>query len=265
MRSSGGARSTSEPHTTSDPDTTSDLYGAAAEFYALLAAPTWARLGPLLHRALDGVEPGHGPLLDLGAGTGLSTEVAADAVLRAQVLAVEPSAGMRVALSTRLACRPALAGRVTVTVTAGTLRDARLPRRLCAAVALGVVGHRAPAERASLWRPLSEHLAPGAPAVVDVLDRTAPPTRAPLRPATRRVGDLDHESWSEGADDGWTLTYRVRDGETVVREHTVPLPWSGVGIATPAEEAAAAGLVCTPLAPDFAVLRTTPLTREDHS
>jgi SAM-dependent methyltransferase len=249
--------------TTSEPDTTSDPYGAAAEFYDLLAAPAWARLGPLLRRALHGVDPAHGPLLDVGAGTGLATEAAAEAVPGVRILAVEPSAGMRIALSTRLACRPALAARVTV--TAGTLHGVPLPRRLCAAVVLGVVGHLEPAERASLWRLLSERLAPGAPAVVDVLDRTAPPTRAPLRLATRRVGDLDYESWSEGADDGWTLTYRVRDGETVVREHAVPLPWSGIAIATVAEEAAAAGLVCTPLAPDFAVLRTTPLTREEHS
>ncbi|MGW2383419.1 class I SAM-dependent methyltransferase [Streptomyces sp. NPDC001658] len=238
-----------------------DVYGPAAEFYDLLAAPAWARLGPLLRKALDGVDPQHGPLLDLGAGTGLSTEAAADAVPGARVLAVEPSAGMRIALSTRLACRPALADRVTV--TAGTVHDARLPPRLCAAVALGVVGHLLPAERAALWRELSQRLAPGAPAVVDVLDRTAPPTRAPLRLATRRVGALTYESWSEGADDGWTLTYRVREGQRVVREHAVPLPWSGIGIDLLAEEAGAAGLRCTRLAPDFAVFRTT--TREEHS
>ncbi|QMV05441.1 methyltransferase domain-containing protein [Streptomyces lincolnensis] len=254
----------SRPGLVGDPATAGDLYGAAAEFYDLLAAPAWARLGPLLRRALEGVDPAHGPLLDVGAGTGLATEAAAEAVPGVRVLAVEPSAGMRIALATRLAGRPALADRVTV--TAGTLHDVHLPRRLCAAVVLGVVGHLDPAERAALWRLLSERLAPGAPAVVDVLDRTAPPTGAPLRLATRRVGDLDYESWSEGADDGWTLTYRVRDGERVVREHAVPLPWSGVGIATVAEEAAAAGLVCTPLAPDFAVLRTTtPVTREETS
>ncbi len=225
------------------PDTTAvqDMYGPPAEFYDLLAAPAWARLGPLLRRALDRVDPGHGPLLDIGAGTGLSTETAADAVPGAQLLAVEPSAGMRIALSTRLACRPALAERVTV--TAGTANDARLPLRLCAAVALGVVGHLASAERAALWRLLSERLAPGAPVVVDVLSRTAPPTRAPLRLATRRVGALTYESWSEGADDGWTLTYRVRDGETIVREHAVPLPWSGIGLDDLAEEAGAAVLV----------------------
>ncbi|GHG98918.1 class I SAM-dependent methyltransferase [Streptomyces lanatus] len=238
------------------PDTDPDLYGGAAEFYDLLAGPAWARLGPLLRRALDGVDSANGPLLDLGAGTGLSTEAAADAVAGARVLAVEPSAGMRIALATRLACRPGLAERVTV--TAGTLDDVRLPHRLCAAVALGVVGHLDPGERAALWRTLAERLAPGAPAVIDVLDRTAPPTRAALRLATRRVGDLDYESWSQGADDGWTLTYRVRDGGTVVREHAVPLPWSGIGIDALAEEAAVAGLVCTPLAPDFAVLRSTP-------
>lgn len=245
------------------PDTTTvqDMYGPAAEFYDLLAAPAWARLGPLLRRALDRVDPGHGPLLDIGAGTGLSTEAAADAVPGARLMAVEPSAGMRIALSTRLACRPELAARVTV--TAGTVDDARLPPRLCAAVALGVVGHLGSTERAALWRLLSERLAPGAPAVVDVLDRTAPPTRAPLRLATRRVGALDYESWSEGADDGWTLTYRVRDGETVVREYAVPLPWSGLGLDDLAEEAGAAGLVCTPLAPDFAVLRSTTPREED--
>ncbi|QOV33349.1 class I SAM-dependent methyltransferase [Streptomyces ferrugineus] len=240
----------------SDTDRDRDLYGGAAEFYDLLAGPAWTRLGPLLRRALVGVDPADGPLLDLGAGTGLSTEAAADAVPGARLIAVEPSAGMRIALATRLACRPGLAERVTV--TAGTLTDVPLPDRLCAAVVLGVVGHLAPGERAALWRSLAERLAPGAPAVVDVLDRTAPPTRAPLRLTTRRVGDLEYESWSEGADDGWTLTYRVRDGETVVREHAVPLPWSGIGIEALAGEAAAAGLVCTPLAPDLAVLRSTP-------
>ncbi|MGC9539629.1 class I SAM-dependent methyltransferase [Streptomyces sp. UG1] len=238
------------------PDTDRDLYGGAAEFYDLLAGPAWARLGPHLRRALDGADPANGPLLDLGAGTGLSTEAAADAVPGARVIAIEPSAGMRIALATRLACRPGLAERVTV--VAGTLTDVPLPDRLCAAVVLGVVGHLDLGERAALWRSLAARLAPGAPAVVDVLDRTAPPTRAPLRLSTRRVGDLDYESWSEGADDGWTLTYRVRDGETVVREHAVPLPWSGIGIEALAEEAAAAGLQCTALAPDFAVIRPTP-------
>jgi hypothetical protein len=248
------------------PDTMRDVYGGAAEFYDLLAGPAWARLGPLLRRALTGVDPADGPLLDLGAGTGLSSEAAAVAVPGAQVLAVEPSAGMRIALATRLACRPGLAERVTV--FAGTLADVPFPPRLCAAVTLGVVGHLDADERAALWRQLSKRLAPGAPAVVDVLDRTAPPTRAPLRLSTRRVGALDYESWSEGSNDGWTLTYRVRDGATVVREHTVPLPWSGIGIEALAEEAATAGLSCTPLAPDFAVLRpipSTPMTREEHS
>ncbi|WP_151483397.1 class I SAM-dependent methyltransferase [Streptomyces albicerus] len=241
-----------------------DTYGAAAEFYDLLAGPSWARLGPLLRRALDGADSAHGPLLDLGAGTGLSTETAAEALPGVEVLAVEPSAGMRIALSTRLARTPGLAARVTV--VAGTLDDAPLPPRLCAAVALGVVGHLDTAERAALWRLLSDRLAPGAPAVVDVLDRTAPPTHAPLRLATRRVGALEYESWSEGGADGWTLTYRVRHDGVLLREHAVPLPWSGIGLDALAEEAAEAGLHCTPLAPDFAVLRTAGRpTRQEYS
>ncbi|QNP74794.1 class I SAM-dependent methyltransferase [Streptomyces roseirectus] len=236
------------------PDPAYDVYGGAAEFYDLLAAPAWARLGPLLDRALAGVDPDAGPLLDLGAGTGLSVAAAVRALPDVRVIAVEPSAGMRVALSTRLACTPGLADRVTV--VAGTLDDAELPPRLCASVVLGVVGHLDAAGRAALWRLLAERLAPGAPAVVDVLDRTAPPTRAPLRLATRRVGTLTYESWSEGADDGWTLTYRVRHGDTLLRAHTVPLPWSGIGVDALAREAATAGLDCTQPAPDFAVLRS---------
>ena len=74
-----------------------------------------------------------------------------------------------------------------------------------------------------------------------------------------RLQELDQE-WDT---DFVTLTYRVRDGETVVREYAVPLPWSGLGLDDLAEEAGAAGLVCTPLAPDFAVLRSTTPREED--
>lgn len=54
-----------------------------------------------------------GSILEIGAGTGLLTRTLAD-VTQAEVFALEPSAGMRAVLLSRLGSRPELLGRVTV-------------------------------------------------------------------------------------------------------------------------------------------------------
>src|SRR5919201_4925139 len=91
-----------------------DPYAITAEFYDVLAGPRWATLAPALANALAGADPAAGPLLDLGAGTGLSTVALADAVPEATILAVEPSPSLRAVLLSRLAARPDLQRRVTV-------------------------------------------------------------------------------------------------------------------------------------------------------
>jgi hypothetical protein len=236
-------------------ETLDDPYGGAAEFYDLMAQPVWALRSPILLRAFQKVDPALGPLLDVGAGTGLGLELAARVLPTLRIVAVEPSLGMRIALHTRLAARPGLAERTTV--VPGTLGDAELPPRLCAALVLGVVGHLPLPERQQLWRLLAERLANGAPALIDVLDRTAPPTRARVRLGSRRVGELSYESWSEGGAEfeRWTITYRVLRGERVLRERVLPLRWFRFGLEALGSEVAEFGLSCEPIAADLALLR----------
>jgi hypothetical protein len=170
-----------------------DPYAITAEFYDVLAVPRWATWAPALAHALAGADPSAGPLLDLGAGTGLSTVALADAVPDATILAVEPSPALRAVLLSRVAARPDLQRRITVLPT--DLLGAELPARLGGAVAISMLGHLDPGSRASLWLQLAERLAPGAPAVIEL----QPPARPEAVPDTcygrNRVGLLDYEGW----------------------------------------------------------------------
>lgn len=93
---------------------TADQYGVAAEYLELLMLPAWRELRSALVAVLHDVDPAAGPVLDLGAGTGLGTKVILDTVPGARVLAVEPSPGLRAVLLARLAHDPDRARRVTV-------------------------------------------------------------------------------------------------------------------------------------------------------
>lgn len=103
----------------------------AAEYYDLWAADYWRELGPALTAALAGVDVSAGPVLDLGAGTGLGRLVVADALRGARVVAVEPSRAMRAGLTARLMTRPDLHERVTMLPV--DLARTPWPERLCAA------------------------------------------------------------------------------------------------------------------------------------
>lgn len=199
--------------------TTTDEYAVAAEHYDLWAAGHWAQVGPSLAARLEGVDPSAGPVLDVGAGTGLGTVLIADAVPGVQVLAVEPSRAMRVGLVTRLMSRPDLHDRVTVLRT--DLAGIGWPEQLSGFVAMAMLGHVEPEARLGLWRDLATHLAPSAPAIVLL----QPPGRPETVPASRhtraRLGQHDYEGWAAAEPVGprtlrWTMSYRVlRDGELV--------------------------------------------------
>ncbi|MEU2035428.1 class I SAM-dependent methyltransferase [Nocardia amamiensis] len=232
-----------------------DIYAGAAEFYDLVAGPLWARKGPVLAAALRTARTDLGPIVDIGAGTGCSTEVIADALPGAAIVAVEPSPCMRIALSARVALR-GLADRVTI--AAATAGDFSLPQRIGGAVVYGVLGHIEPPQRTRLLADLAERLPPGAPVVVELMDETAPPSRAPLRIARTPVGDHIYEVWSRGSGSGtatmWTLTYRVLHDHRVIREVEVPMPWAEYGLSDLREEAERSNMRCLRIAPDTAVL-----------
>ncbi|XKK38859.1 class I SAM-dependent methyltransferase [Nocardiopsis sp. ARC36] len=113
---------------------------------------------------LSGIDPRTGPLVDVGAGSGLVTRQVAAAYPDCRVIAAEPAAGMRALLTGRVGDDPGLAQRVTVLPHAAErlLEPGVLPDRLCGVVICGVLGHLDPDLRRDLLRGLAERLAPGA-------------------------------------------------------------------------------------------------------
>jgi uncharacterized protein YceH (UPF0502 family)/phospholipid N-methyltransferase len=211
-----------------------DPYGAAtAEFYDLLATAHWDAFGLELLDLLDGVDPDAGPIVDLGAGTGVGLPYLCAAVPDATILAIEPSKAMRTALHTRLAVDSKL--RAITTVDPRTFADADLPPSACALVASAALGHLGTPERTRLWRYIAERMPVGAPAVLEVLPPGRPITVPPTRYRQLAVGAFVYEGWQEGEpfDDRrmrWTMTYRVLDGEAVVAEYVVRSLWRCFGV-----------------------------------
>lgn len=201
---------------------------ATAEFYDLLATEHWKQFGPELAHLLGDADPANGPIVDVGAGTGVGLSYLRDAVPGAAILAIEPSKAMRTALHTRLTIDGSL--RAVTTVDPRPLDHAALPSQACALVLSAVLGHFDDDQRNMLWRTIADVLPPGAPAVVEVL----PPGRALAVPPTRYralpVGDHVYEGWQEGVplDERtmrWTMTYRVIAGDDTVAEYRVESDW----------------------------------------
>jgi SAM-dependent methyltransferase len=236
-----------------------DPYGeATAEFYELLATAHWQQLGELLGNVFHGVDPSAGPVLDIGAGTGVGLAHVRRAVPGARIVAVEPSRAMRTALHTRLALDDDLRERVTV-VPVG-IEDAELPPQLSAAVASAVLGHLDDRGRRRLWASLSARLAPGAPAVVGVLPPGRPEAIPPTRYRALPVGDHVYEGWMEADVAGprqmcWTMTYRVLAGDRLVAEHRASSLWTTLDADDVADEVAPFGLLVERPDDEHVVLR----------
>lgn len=235
-----------------------DPYAVAAEFLELMSQEAWRWLRPALAACLDGVDASAGPVLDLGAGTGLGTEVVLDAIAGATVLAVEPSPALRAALFTRVLARSDGAARVTV--VPGTLGEVALPERLGGVIGMHMLGHLSTAQRRELWHELASRLAPGAPAVVN-LQPPAKPLAVPLAEfVTCTVGHRRYAGSGEAQPDGpdsvqWRMTYRTFEGDDLVAEAEARYHWWTVAPDQLLAEVAAAGLVAERRYPDLFIVR----------
>ncbi|SOD62664.1 thiazolinyl imide reductase [Streptomyces zhaozhouensis] len=214
-------------------------YDQPAEFFDLGAGEHTSRTGPAVVAALSGLDASAGPLLDVGAGTGLVTRQIADAFPDCEIVATEPAPGMRAILTARLAERADLAARVTVLPEAA--HELVLPERLCGAVLCGVLGHLPPGARGDLLRGLAARLPPGAPIVVEVMGLTSPVSMPPTRLRSATLGRLRYEWWMAGEPSGedrmrLDTTWRVFDGERLVREVRDHYHWYTVGLERLAEE-----------------------------
>ncbi|MFB7617756.1 class I SAM-dependent methyltransferase [Kitasatospora sp. NPDC056181] len=150
-------------------DDTGD-YTVSAEFYDLLQAETDRCLAE--RRFSGAAARARHAILDVGAGTGIVTEV----LLRTSgvpVHAVEPAPAMRAALLSRLAQLGA-DQRARVTVHPETLAEAGLAAVADLAVASNVIACLDPATRRVTWQEVSAALLPGGLLLFDL-----PPTGLP--------------------------------------------------------------------------------------
>jgi hypothetical protein len=227
--------------------TVADLYAASGEFVDVLSGPAWEVLRGPIRTALRGARPDQGPLVDIGAGTGLGTLVLADTFPTAQVVAVEPSPGLRGVLLSRVAADDGLRERVTV--MPGDALGVSLPAPLGGALAANMIGHLAPDDRRKLWRRVAQRLSPGAPFVVNL----QPPATSVAVPFTDfaaiRIGQYVYEGGGSAEPAGpsavtWRMRYRIRGGDGhVLHEQTVEYPWHVVSAPDLLAELAGAGLV----------------------
>lgn len=230
--------------------TTESAYETSGEFIDVLSRPAWDALRAPVGAALAGAAPQDGPLVDVGAGTGLGLQVLAELYPGAELLAIEPSPVLRAVLTARVASDDDLSDRVTV-VAADAL-GAALPDRLGAVVAMNMIGHLSPQDRRSFWRRVGQRLAPGAPLVVNVQPPGEPATVPYTHFGAVRLGRYTYEGGGSAEPAGadavtWRMRYRVvgPDG-AVLRESGTDYHWHVISVPALVDELAEAGLLAEP-------------------
>lgn len=230
-----------------------DYDALSAEFYDASARGSgWAGELALSARVLAGFDPDAGPLLDIGAGTGLSTIALAEALPRAQIVALEPSRAMRAVLLSRVLGRPETKDRVTV--LPGTLDSEFLPPRWGGMTGRGLLGHIPAEHRVRLWQLLAERLADGTHAVLDqVADHMPEPGRREIYRSATTQGELDYEVVIEldvaedaATENLITSTTIHRPSGRLVASHEYRHRLSPVDVPTLDSELAKVGLVAHP-------------------
>ncbi|MGV9505487.1 Gfo/Idh/MocA family oxidoreductase [Streptomyces tendae] len=263
----------SDAHRADDTDRTSgpasaSPYTPSAEFFDLVAAEhTATASAPAVAALLADADLSTGPVVDIGAGTGLVTEAVARARPDAEILACEPAVGMRAVLTSRVFSDPDLRSRVTVSADAAP--DLVLPDQVSVVLLCGVLGHLDADGRARLWRRLNRRLAPGGLVVVELMQFEEPSALPETRLATATAGRNRYE-WSFGAapdetEDGVMRlhsTWRVyrEDATEAEREVHDSYRWEPFGLKDVVAESGmtARTLPTRPGAPPLAVLTRAP-------
>ncbi|GGS35423.1 class I SAM-dependent methyltransferase [Actinokineospora fastidiosa] len=222
----------------------SDGYAVNAQYYDLIFP---AALRDSMRAALRALLADAAVVVEIGAGTGQFTEtIAAGLPEGGEVFAVEPAAVMRAALATRLAALPD----PPVTILPADALGAEVDREVDAVVALHVLTHFSPADRAALWARWVPALRPGGIVVVDVQAPQEPVAVPPAVIPGRTLGRRRYDTVAEATVDGdhliWTMTYRVHENGRTVSAESVSFPSFVVSDATLHAELAAAG--CAPVA-----------------
>lgn len=222
-------------------------YGVSAQYYDLFASAAHADADQKIAEALGSLDTAYGPVIDIGAGTGLSTALIAATLPQADILAVEPDASMRAALMTRILSEKQLRNKVTIVPQ--SVLEAPLPDRISGAVLSASLVHFSPGERSRLWHLLADRLALAGRIVVEIQNPIAeavPETHLGevaigrvTYSATAKATKIDESRQR------WTVDYcSVLDGNQIAHDTVSYECWavSGDQVAAEAKEAGLTGL-----------------------
>lgn len=203
-------------------------YAVTAQFYDAVVGEQQSVINAQITKALAGMDTAGGPVVDIGAGTGLTTLAIANALYDAQILAVEPDPAMRSAIMTRVCSDPDLRRRVSIIPM--SILTAPLPASISGAVAGASLVHFSPPERARLWALLSDRLADAGRVVVEIqcsVSQDIPETRI----AATQVGQVAYEGWAsarriDAERQHWHMRYVTRlDGAEIDQQRTDYVCW----------------------------------------
>lgn|GEM_PF-368057 len=191
-----------------------DGYDDEAEFFDLAAREhVRTRSAPRVLEALRAMPDLDAPIVEIGAGTGLLTELVARGT-GARIWASEPSGPMRAALFARVVDSPDLTG--LVTVLDGDALGTELPNRARAVLLCGVLGHLDPAEQDRLWARLRPRLTSRTPVLVELMGLSAPTRVESTELAAVRLGEHRYR-WEWGAEPDGADGVRMRSTWSVHR------------------------------------------------
>ena len=204
-------------------------YSVTAQFYDAIAGGHSDATHARISEALAGRPFSAHPIIDIGAGTGLTTQAMARAVPDTEIFAVEPDPVMRAALMTRVCSSPDLRRRVSILPM--SVFDVPLPPVIAAAVASASLVHFSPEDRKRLWCLLADHLADDGCALIEIQCPIAQQVENTCV-AKIRIGRVEYEGWAQaeplaGNRQRWSMTYIARiDDKEIDQQSTEFVCWT---------------------------------------
>ncbi|MDV6261942.1 class I SAM-dependent methyltransferase [Rhodococcoides yunnanense] len=211
-----------------------DPYARSADHLDLLSAGMWQHLTSGVTEALGDLAE-HSTIVELGAGTGLGTEVIARIAPTASIVAVEPSSHLRAVLLHRIASDTDLRSRVTIENL--PFPASRLPESFDALFIMNTLGHLDRQAREQLWQVIAARLRPAGYAVINLQQPTTASAVPEFEMAHERVGNRSYHgsAWAERIDDTtmkWHMTYRTSEDGTEIEATDVEYLWNVIDSTT---------------------------------